>query len=146
MYRSLRSPGPHRYFRISLFLFHSRFRHWTTHSLRRDAEEWFGSLTRFATQWVGKGRLPTSNDLKALPYHYQGWALEAAKLIYDVSEHDLFNKAHLIKRMRATSIRSCSICAIAPSSFLQSMWPPQMLLKESWHLCRFPTEGKPCRI
>jgi hypothetical protein len=66
-------------------------------SVRHDAEEWYGSLTRFATQRVGKGRLPTADDLKAFVYHYEGWALEAAKLIYDVSEHDIFNKAQLIK-------------------------------------------------
>jgi len=66
-------------------------------SVRRDAEEWYGSLIRFATLRVGKGRLPTSDDLKTFAYHYEGWALEAAKLIYDVSDHDIFNKAQLIK-------------------------------------------------
>jgi hypothetical protein len=66
-------------------------------SVRRDAEEWYGSLTRFATQLVGKGRLPTGDDLKAFPYHHKGWAFEVATLIYGVSEDDPFNKAPFIK-------------------------------------------------
>ena len=66
-------------------------------SVRHDAEEWYGSLTRFATKLVGKGRLPTGDDLKAFSYHQAGWVLEAAKLIYDVCERDPFKKAPLIK-------------------------------------------------
>lgn len=66
-------------------------------SVRHDAEEWYGSLTRFATKLVGKGRLPTGEDLKAFSYHQAGWVLEAAKLIYDVCERDPFKKAPLIK-------------------------------------------------
>jgi Sulfotransferase domain len=66
-------------------------------SVRRDAEEWYGSLTRFATQLINKGRLPTADDLKEFPYHHKGWAFESAKLIYDVSEDDLFNRARFMK-------------------------------------------------
>ena len=63
---------------------------------RDDAEQWYRSLTRFHTKLVGKGRLPSPEDLKACSYRRKGWILEALQLVYGVSERDPYNKQRLI--------------------------------------------------
>ena len=65
-------------------------------SVRDDAEEWFASVTRFHTKIIGKGRLPTADDLKEFPYRYKGWLWEAVKVIYGVSEEEPYRKDFLI--------------------------------------------------
>jgi len=65
-------------------------------SVRDSAEQWYASLLRFNTLIVGKGRLPTGDDLKEFSYRHRGWVLEAAQLIYGVSEEDPFNKSRLM--------------------------------------------------
>jgi Sulfotransferase domain len=65
-------------------------------SVRDDPEQWYRSLTRFHTKLIGKGRLPTAEDLKDFPYRYKGWILEALCLVYGVSETDPYEKDRLI--------------------------------------------------
>lgn len=65
-------------------------------SVRDDSEQWFASLTRFHTKLVGKGRLPTGDDLREFPYRYKGWILEALKLVYGVSDEEPYRKETLI--------------------------------------------------
>jgi Sulfotransferase domain len=65
-------------------------------SVRDNAEQWYRSLTRFHAQLIGKGRLPTANDLKDCPYRYRGWLFEAMQLIYGISEKEPYEKVRLI--------------------------------------------------
>jgi Sulfotransferase domain/Tetratricopeptide repeat len=57
---------------------------------RTNADEWFTSLTRFHTKIVGKGRLPTAEDLQALPYRYEGWLWRAIQLTYGINARTLY--------------------------------------------------------
>ena len=66
-------------------------------SVRDNAEQWYASLTRFLTNLLGKGRLPTAEDLKESSYRYNGWMLEAMQLIYGISAQDPFDKLRLTK-------------------------------------------------
>jgi hypothetical protein len=66
-------------------------------SVRSDANEWHGSLVRFFTNMIGKGRVPIADDLKEFPYRYQGWLFDAAKLVFDISEAAPFDKTKLIR-------------------------------------------------
>ncbi|HEY5073294.1 MAG TPA: sulfotransferase [Pyrinomonadaceae bacterium] len=65
-------------------------------SVRDDGEQWFGSLIRFHTKLIGKGRLPTAEDLRVFPYRYAGWILEALKLVYGVTDEEPYRKETLI--------------------------------------------------
>lgn len=62
-------------------------------SVRRNADEWYGSLIRYFTNMIGKNRVPTADDLKEFPHPYKGWMFEAAMLIAATSEHDLFEQS-----------------------------------------------------
>jgi hypothetical protein len=65
-------------------------------SVRDDPEQWYGSVVRFHTQIIGKGRLPTADDLREFPYRYKGWLWEALKVVYGVSEEEPYQKDILI--------------------------------------------------
>jgi hypothetical protein len=66
-------------------------------SVRDDPEEWYSSLVRFTTNLVGKGRVPTADDLRTFHHRSPGWIFHALKLIYGVSEEDPFEKSRLIQ-------------------------------------------------
>src|SRR5262249_40440283 len=66
-------------------------------SVRNDANEWYGSVVRFFTNMIGKGRLPTADDLREFPYRYEGWLLEMGKLVFGVSEQEPFEKSKLVR-------------------------------------------------
>lgn len=65
-------------------------------SVRDDPEQWFGSVIRFHTQIIGKGRLPTAGDLKEFPYRHKGWLWEALEVVYGVAEEEPYRKDFLI--------------------------------------------------
>lgn len=65
-------------------------------SVRDDPEQWYTSLTRYHTKAIGKGRLPTADDLSEFPYRYKGWILEALKLVYGVTHEEPYRKETLI--------------------------------------------------
>jgi hypothetical protein len=66
-------------------------------SVRRDADEWYDSVVRFFTNLIGKGHLPTPDDLAQFTYRHKGWLLEAGKLVYDISTQEPFEKSRLIR-------------------------------------------------
>lgn len=65
-------------------------------SVRDDPEQWYGSVVRFHTKIIGKGRLPTADDLREFPYRYKGWLWEALEVVYGVSEEEPYRKDILI--------------------------------------------------
>ncbi|MCO6441319.1 MAG: hypothetical protein J5I81_09590 [Nitrococcus mobilis] len=58
---------------------------------RNSAEEWYQSVIRFHAKIVGKGRVPTADDLKAFPYRYVGWLWDAQRLRYGIDEQTLYD-------------------------------------------------------
>ena len=74
-------------------------------TIRDDPLQWYESLTRFHTQLVGKGRLPTPEDLKEFPYRYPGWLWRSQELIYGVDETTLYDRdlymAHYEKHLES---------------------------------------------
>lgn len=61
-------------------------------TVRKDADEWFDSLVRFHTKIVGKGRIPTADDLRQHQYRYSGYLWDTARLRYGANETTLYNR------------------------------------------------------
>lgn len=60
-------------------------------TVRKNKDEWYKSLTGFHTKIVGKGRLPTADDLKMFGYRYKGYAWESHKLVYGIDEATVYD-------------------------------------------------------
>jgi len=61
-------------------------------TVRSNAEEWYESLLRFHTKFVGAGRLPTAEDLRAFEYRTPGWLWRTQELVYGVDEGTLYDR------------------------------------------------------
>jgi hypothetical protein len=61
-------------------------------TVRRSANEWFDSLVRFHTTIVGKGRIPTADDLRQFRYRYPGFLWDVARLRYGADESTLYSR------------------------------------------------------
>jgi len=66
-------------------------------TIRNSAEEWYESLTRFHTKIIGKGRLPTADDLKNFDYREKGWLWRFHKTVYGIDEYSLYDKGLYIQ-------------------------------------------------
>lgn len=66
-------------------------------SVRRNEDEWYESLIRFHTKIVGKGRVPTPDDLKNFSYQHKGWVWNTMQLVYGIDENTLYDE-HIYKR------------------------------------------------
>lgn len=60
-------------------------------TVRNNKDEWYESMTRFHTKIVGKGRLPTMDDLKDFNYAYKEFLWEANKFKYGIDETTLYD-------------------------------------------------------
>lgn len=65
-------------------------------TVRDDPEQWYHSLTGFYAAVFGNGKAVTSEDLQKSPFMVPGWAYEAHRYLYELPEHDPFNKDTLI--------------------------------------------------
>lgn len=63
-------------------------------TLRSSTDEWYESLVRFHTKLVGKGRIPTVDDLRQFGYRYPGFLWDAARLRYGADESKLYDREH----------------------------------------------------
>lgn len=64
-------------------------------SVRKDADQWYSSITRFYSKlWGTNGALPTADQLKSARYMRPGFAYELMKL-YGTNDNDLFHKPTL---------------------------------------------------
>ena len=63
----------------------------------RQPDEWYRSLTTFHTALVGKGHLPTAEELNEFSYIHTGWILEALRLVYGISQDDPYNRDRPIR-------------------------------------------------
>ena len=60
-------------------------------TVRNNKDEWFESIKRFHTKLIGKGRLPTADDLKVFSYRYEGWMWENMQMKYGIDETTLYD-------------------------------------------------------
>lgn len=65
-------------------------------TIRTSADEWYESLTRFHTDLMGKGRLPTALDLQTFPFLYEGYTWDVQSLVFGVEEHSPYDRDLLI--------------------------------------------------
>lgn len=61
-------------------------------TIRKSADEWFESMVRFHTKIVGKGRIPTADDLRQYNYRYPGYVLDVLRLSYGADKSTLYNR------------------------------------------------------
>ncbi|EKD44869.1 MAG: hypothetical protein ACD_70C00195G0001 [uncultured bacterium] len=61
-------------------------------TVRNSADEWYESLVRFHSKIVGKGRIPTADDLRQFNYRYPGYMLDVLRLSYGAEESALYNR------------------------------------------------------
>ncbi len=61
-------------------------------TVRNDADEWYESLVRFHSKIVGKGRIPTADDLRQFNYRYPGFVLDSFRLKYGADESKLYDR------------------------------------------------------
>lgn len=60
-------------------------------TVRNSSIEWYESMTRYHTRIVGKGRIPTAEDLREYRYVHSGWLLRYHQLVYGVDETLLYD-------------------------------------------------------
>lgn len=61
-------------------------------TVRNNADEWYESLVRFHSKIVGRGRIPTADDLRQFNYRYPGYMLDVLRLSYGAEESALYNR------------------------------------------------------
>ena len=61
-------------------------------TVRINSGEWYESLVRFHTKLIGKGRIPTADDLRQFPYCYKGYLWDAQRLRYGAKESTLYDR------------------------------------------------------
>jgi len=69
-------------------------------TVRDSPEQWYESLTGFHTKIVGRGRLPTADDLRDFPYRHTGWLWRQQQLIYGADETTLYDRELYIEHYR----------------------------------------------
>jgi hypothetical protein len=67
-------------------------------TVRDSSSEWFSSLSRYHAQIVGKGRLPTADDLKEYSYRNVGWLWQTHALIFGCNESNVWNRELYIRQ------------------------------------------------
>lgn len=65
-------------------------------TLRDSPEQWYESLTRFHASIIGRGRIPTMDDLMEATYNFRGAMYVANRLIFNTPPDDPYNQASLI--------------------------------------------------
>jgi hypothetical protein len=60
-------------------------------TVRNNKDDWYKSLTRFHTKIVGKGKLPTAEDLKKYTYRYKGFLWEGQQLKFGIDETTVYD-------------------------------------------------------
>lgn len=88
-------------------------------TVRTSGDEWFQSLVRFHTKIVGKGRIPTADDLREFGYRYPGFLWDAARLRYGVDETTLYNRDHYIHCYEEHNRKAREYFKDRPDDFLE---------------------------
>ena len=65
-------------------------------SIRNSPEEWYQSLVNFHADVLGKGRIPTREDLVNAEYAKKGYAWQINRFLYNSPEDDPYNEEVLI--------------------------------------------------
>jgi tetratricopeptide (TPR) repeat protein len=66
-------------------------------TVRNNADEWYESLVRFHSKIVGKGRIPTADDLRQFNYRFPGFVLNGLKLVFGADESEPYSRERYIQ-------------------------------------------------
>jgi len=66
-------------------------------TIRNNADVWYDSLVNFHTKLLGKGRIPTTDDLRQFDYLYPGFVFDALELVYGANEASPYNRKPYIQ-------------------------------------------------
>ncbi len=66
-------------------------------TIRNTPEEWYDSLVRFHSKCFANGAIPTKAHLIDAEYGYKGLMWKINKLVYGISDDDIYNKEILIE-------------------------------------------------
>jgi len=72
-------------------------------TVRDSSEAWYQSLRRYMTKLVGKGRLPTADDMREYTYppYNSGWLWRSFQYMVGTMEDDPFNRERCIAAYEA---------------------------------------------
>ncbi len=60
-------------------------------TIRGSKDEWYNSLINFHTKAIGKGRIPTADDLKEYFYNYKGSLWDGQRIKFGIDESTLYD-------------------------------------------------------
>jgi tetratricopeptide (TPR) repeat protein len=66
-------------------------------TVRNNSDEWYQSLVRFHSKIVGKGRIPTANDLRQFNYRFPGYVLDVMRLSYGIDESGVYDPERYVQ-------------------------------------------------
>lgn len=87
-------------------------------TVRNSADEWFESMVRFHTKIVGKGRIPTADDLRQYNYRYPGYMLDVLRLSYGADKSTLYNREVYIQYYEDHNSQAIEYFKARPDAFL----------------------------
>jgi hypothetical protein len=111
-------------------------------SVRDSAEQWYRSMTSFHTKLIGKGRIPTADDLREFPYRYKGWLFEARQLIYGISDEDPYDKPKVLKVYESHNHSVTEYFRYRPESLLTVNLSDPEAAKQIINFLRVPYNGQ----
>jgi hypothetical protein len=108
-------------------------------TVRDSPEQWYASLARSHAALFGKGRLPTTEEMKAFEYVWPGWAYDAMRLVHGAPDDDLYRKETLVANYATHNQAVIKYFRYRPGDLLVlNVADPDAYDR----LCRFL--GKPC--
>jgi hypothetical protein len=87
-------------------------------TIRDSADVWYESLTRYHSNLLRKGRLPTADDLKWCKYRKRGWLWREEKLVYGIDESTLYNRELYIQHYETHNRRVMDYFRSRPEDLL----------------------------
>ncbi|MBV8658718.1 MAG: hypothetical protein JO142_12915 [Burkholderiales bacterium] len=60
-------------------------------TVRSSSDEWFNSISQFHKKIIGKGRIPTADDLKTHVHLEQGWLWRMQQSVYGIDEDTVYS-------------------------------------------------------
>jgi hypothetical protein len=111
-------------------------------TVRRNADEWFDSLVRFHTKIVGKGRVPTADELRRFPYRYPGFLWDVARLRYGADEATLYDRGLYTRCYEEHNRNAAHYFKDRPADFLELNVADDDAMKHLVTFLGFPYTGQ----
>ena len=88
-------------------------------TVRSSADKWFNSLERFHSQIVGKGRVPTADDLREFNYRYPGYIADVMRLSYSADGSAFYDRVPYSAYYEAHNVAAREYFKDRPGQFLE---------------------------